>query len=598
MRRQPSPSGCRSATARRRAEPAGALDAPTCTALFVERLGELGVAVARWSPRGGTPRGARSASSAERGWESVACAPEPHVGGHRRALDDRGARGARSGSARPTGRSPRPARSWSAAAPRCGAATRSCRRRSASSCRASRIVAGLGDVLRELPGDGPALPSAVSFISGPSGTADIAAVSRRRRARAGRGVRLGDRRGVGCDDWQRSTTRPEAHRHANRLQNVARGRRPGLRRRAGDLLDLVRTEGSLSKAASRLGMSYNKAWRTLHAAEQRLGFALLERRIGGEHGGGSQVSASGEELLARYDALRADVERDLERLYDKHFSDWPAGRRGRRRRKPSGMSAERDPSQHRAHGGSRSHNLPRRTGPSGPARRAGPCATSGRRSASGCRRTACNVRPGHLRAAPPRRTRGSLNQAAKDMGMSYSKAWRIMHEDRRAPRRATVRAPHRRARRRGLASDRRGPAPAAALRSFHARGRRRACRSCSTSISASCRPSPARPSPARPSPASAAARRRPSPAKGRRRRESRDRPRVRAIDPQPTRRGDRALTSARLRVGPARGERLQSRADCEAGRRAGAARRRRRPRRPRDGEARRRAEAVPGDAEG
>jgi molybdate transport system regulatory protein len=92
------------------------------------------------------------------------------------------------------------------------------------------------------------------------------------------------------------------------------------------LLDLVRTEGSLSKAAKRLGMSYNKAWRTLHAAEQRLGFPLLERRIGGEHGGGSQVSAPGEELLRRYVALRADAERDLERLYDKHFSDWPAGR--------------------------------------------------------------------------------------------------------------------------------------------------------------------------------------------------------------------------------------------------------------------------------
>ncbi len=91
------------------------------------------------------------------------------------------------------------------------------------------------------------------------------------------------------------------------------------------LLDLVRTEGSLSKAASHLGMSYNKAWNTLHAAEQRLGFALLERRVGGEHGGGSQVSPPGEELLRRYLALRADVERDLERLYDKHFSDWPAG---------------------------------------------------------------------------------------------------------------------------------------------------------------------------------------------------------------------------------------------------------------------------------
>jgi molybdate transport system regulatory protein len=89
------------------------------------------------------------------------------------------------------------------------------------------------------------------------------------------------------------------------------------------LLDLVRTEGSLSRAAAHMGMSYNKAWRTLHAAEERLGFSLLERHIGGEHGGGSQLSPEGEELLRRYLALRVDVARDLEKLFKKHFSDWP-----------------------------------------------------------------------------------------------------------------------------------------------------------------------------------------------------------------------------------------------------------------------------------
>ena len=51
------------------------------------------------------------------------------------------------------------------------------------------------------------------------------------------------------------------------------------------LLDLVRTEGSLSKAAERLGMSYTKAWLTMRATEKRLGFPLLERRTGGKQGG-------------------------------------------------------------------------------------------------------------------------------------------------------------------------------------------------------------------------------------------------------------------------------------------------------------------------
>jgi molybdate transport system regulatory protein len=89
------------------------------------------------------------------------------------------------------------------------------------------------------------------------------------------------------------------------------------------LLDLVRTEGSLNKAAAQLGMSYNKAWRSLKAAEDRLGFALLERQVGGKQGGGSRLSASGEELLRRYQDLRADVDRELDRLFQAHFSDWP-----------------------------------------------------------------------------------------------------------------------------------------------------------------------------------------------------------------------------------------------------------------------------------
>jgi molybdate transport system regulatory protein len=89
------------------------------------------------------------------------------------------------------------------------------------------------------------------------------------------------------------------------------------------LLDLVRTEGSLSKAAAALGMSYNKAWRSLRAAEERLGFALLERQVGGKEGGGSRLSVQGEELLGRYQDLRADVDRELERLFRVHFSEFP-----------------------------------------------------------------------------------------------------------------------------------------------------------------------------------------------------------------------------------------------------------------------------------
>jgi molybdate transport system regulatory protein len=91
------------------------------------------------------------------------------------------------------------------------------------------------------------------------------------------------------------------------------------------LLDLIRTEGSLNKAAARLGMAYPAAWLMMKATEERLGFALLERRIGGKRGGGSTLTASGEELLRRYRALQADADCKLQRLFDQHFSDWSRG---------------------------------------------------------------------------------------------------------------------------------------------------------------------------------------------------------------------------------------------------------------------------------
>ena len=88
------------------------------------------------------------------------------------------------------------------------------------------------------------------------------------------------------------------------------------------LLDGVERAGSLRKAATELGMSYNKAWRILHAAEQRLGFALLDRSVGGSLGGGSHLTPQAQDLLTRYRALAVDADKALQEVFAQHFSDW------------------------------------------------------------------------------------------------------------------------------------------------------------------------------------------------------------------------------------------------------------------------------------
>jgi molybdate transport system regulatory protein len=88
------------------------------------------------------------------------------------------------------------------------------------------------------------------------------------------------------------------------------------------LLAGVEESGSLRKAAQELGMSYNKAWRILHAAEQRLGFPLLDRSVGGSLGGGSNITPAARDLMIRYQAVAAEADEVLTQVFQRHFADW------------------------------------------------------------------------------------------------------------------------------------------------------------------------------------------------------------------------------------------------------------------------------------
>ncbi|MEF8801819.1 MAG: TOBE domain-containing protein [Halolamina sp.] len=70
------------------------------------------------------------------------------------------------------------------------------------------------------------------------------------------------------------------------------------------LLRAVDDAGSLNAAAETLGRSYSRAHGRLTDLEAAFG-DLVERRRGGESGGGSTLTARAHELLARFDRLRA-----------------------------------------------------------------------------------------------------------------------------------------------------------------------------------------------------------------------------------------------------------------------------------------------------
>jgi len=87
------------------------------------------------------------------------------------------------------------------------------------------------------------------------------------------------------------------------------------------LLEGVERTGSLRQAAAELRMSYNKAWHLLRTIEEKLGYELLERTVGGPAGGGSCLTAQARELLVRYAAFERDALEAVDRVFVEHFGD-------------------------------------------------------------------------------------------------------------------------------------------------------------------------------------------------------------------------------------------------------------------------------------
>jgi molybdate transport system regulatory protein len=85
------------------------------------------------------------------------------------------------------------------------------------------------------------------------------------------------------------------------------------------LLKLVGKTGSLNKAARGMNMSYRKAWLIIQSVEKKLGFSILERKVGGVSGGGSVITMDGKNLMRDYEKFRKDVDTSLEKLFQKHF---------------------------------------------------------------------------------------------------------------------------------------------------------------------------------------------------------------------------------------------------------------------------------------
>ncbi|MEK9752105.1 MAG: LysR family transcriptional regulator [Rhodospirillaceae bacterium] len=75
-----------------------------------------------------------------------------------------------------------------------------------------------------------------------------------------------------------------------------------------ELLERLQAEGSITRAAKKMGLSYRRAWYLIDTLNAALGRPVTETKVGGEGGGGAELTPFGRELVKRYRKALAAVD--------------------------------------------------------------------------------------------------------------------------------------------------------------------------------------------------------------------------------------------------------------------------------------------------
>src|SRR5512142_2654316 len=81
-----------------------------------------------------------------------------------------------------------------------------------------------------------------------------------------------------------------------------------------ELLERIDATGSITAAASAMGMSYKAAWEAVEAINNLSEQALVERKTGGQKGGGTTLTVYGRRVVGAYRRLEQEREQVLKTL--------------------------------------------------------------------------------------------------------------------------------------------------------------------------------------------------------------------------------------------------------------------------------------------
>ena len=81
-----------------------------------------------------------------------------------------------------------------------------------------------------------------------------------------------------------------------------------------ELLTQIANSGSITQAAKAVGISYKSAWDAVEAMNSAAGSPLVARSTGGKGGGGTQLTAAGQQLIDAFQHYQREHQAFLQRL--------------------------------------------------------------------------------------------------------------------------------------------------------------------------------------------------------------------------------------------------------------------------------------------
>jgi molybdate transport system regulatory protein len=82
-----------------------------------------------------------------------------------------------------------------------------------------------------------------------------------------------------------------------------------------NLLERIAAEGSISKAAKALNMSYSRAWQLVDSMNSHFRKPLVQSSTGGRRGGGAVLTRAGEEVLSLYRKMQERLTADADAFF-------------------------------------------------------------------------------------------------------------------------------------------------------------------------------------------------------------------------------------------------------------------------------------------